>query len=509
MSQLDPALWRDMMAYLRERHAPICRQWFEELEPVALDQGLLQIQTATSVQQNYLQNKCLEPFTEAAQDVTGQLIAVRFVNELIPTPVRKKEAAPARSTSRPGVALPGRPEMASPPSSGGGTSVQEPPTEQVTFPAEPPIEPPLRPIPPRPADRPRGLAEFGPDQMILSPDYAFDTFITGPNNQLAYAASVAVANSPGTAYNPLFIHGGVGLGKTHLLQAICQKILLGQPDFQILYVSCDAFINQFIECVQSGQMHEFRHRYRHVDMLVIDDIHFLGNRERTQEEFFHTFNELYQLNRQIVLSSDAAPSEIPHLEERLVSRFQWGLVANVTKPSYETRLAILQAKARLRAVSIPDDVIALIASKIDSNARELEGAITTIQAHAQLRSRPIDLTLAREALGEPTAEPRSNRVTLDTIIDQVTAYYGIKLSDLQSRRRHKSVTEPRQVCMWLARRHTRFSLEEVGGYFGGRDHTTVMHSLKTVDQRKLTDGQFAAQVHQLDEMIRRSIQGDG
>jgi len=450
MTHLDSNQWHDMMAYLKDHHGTICRQWFEELEPVGMDSGLLQIQTATNVQQTYLQKRCLDPFIEAAQAVTGNLVGVEFTSE---PPAAKR---PAAGAARPaGNAAPG--------------------------------------------SMPQG---FDGDPMVLSPDYSFENFISGPNNRLAYAAAVAVAEQPGTAYNPLFIHGGVGLGKTHLLQAICQQILNQNPDHQILYVSCDAFMNQFIECVREGKMNEFRHRYRHVDMLVIDDIHFLANKDRSQEEFFHTFNELYQNNKQIVLSSDAAPSEIPQLEERLVSRFNWGLVTHVGAPCFETRIAILKAKARLRGMDIPEDVIEHIATRVDSNARELEGAVTTLQGHASLQNRKIDMELAREALGEQAA-PRANQVTLQHIIDAVTAFYNVKLSDLQSRRRHKSVTEPRQVCMWLARKHTRFSLEEIGGYFGGRDHTTVMHSIKTVDQRSDNDATYGSQVRQLHEQIGR------
>lgn len=450
MTRLDSTQWQDMMSYLKDHHGPICRQWFEELEPVGMDSGLLQIQTATNVQQTYLQKRCLDPFIEAAQAVTGNLVGVEFTSE---PPAAKR---PAAGTARPaGNAAPG--------------------------------------------SMPQG---FDGDPMVLSPDYSFDNFISGPNNRLAYAAAVAVAEQPGTAYNPLFIHGGVGLGKTHLLQAICQQILNANPDYRILYVSCDAFMNQFIECVREGKMNEFRHRYRHVDMLVIDDIHFLANKDRSQEEFFHTFNELYQNNKQIVLSSDAAPSEIPQLEERLVSRFNWGLVTHVGAPCFETRIAILKAKARLRGMDIPEDVIEHIATRVDSNARELEGAVTTLQGHASLQNRKIDMELAREALGEQAA-PRANQVTLQHIIDAVTTFYNVKLSDLQSRRRHKSVTEPRQVCMWLARKHTRFSLEEIGGYFGGRDHTTVMHSIKTVDQRSGNDAMYGSQVRQLHEQIGR------
>ncbi|MFW5682813.1 MAG: chromosomal replication initiator protein DnaA [Phycisphaeraceae bacterium] len=490
-----------MMTYLRRHHSGVCRQWFEELDAVELKGGLLRVQTATPIQQNYLQNKCRDQFNEAARSVTGHLVSVRFEHEhqlsdrrpdahaTRPPQPSRDAAVEARSSNR---HKPGP----------NGTELPEEPGEE---PAD--DTPHLKGVStPPPVGRP-GVSvsvtgdNLEEDQMILSPDYSFDNFITGPNNHLAYAAAVAVANQPGIAYNPLFIHGGVGLGKTHLLQAVCQKILTDQPETHILYVSCDAFMNQFIACVQSGQMNEFRHRYRYVDMLVIDDIHFLGSRERTQEEFFHTFNELFQQKKQIVLSSDAAPHEIPHLEDRLVSRFQWGLVAPVTQPHYETRVAILRAKSKLRGIDVPDDVLSLIASQIESNARELEGAITTLQAHAALTDATIDMALARRVLGEPAAQPRSNQYTLQRIIEIVTRFYGVKLSDLQSRRRHKSVTEPRQICMWLARRSTRFSLEEIGGYFGGRDHTTVMHSVKAVDERIATDPAVAEQVKSLDRQL--------
>ena len=472
--KLDPALWRDMMAYLRRRHSAICRQWFEDLEPVALDSGVLQVRTANAVQQQYLQRTCRDQFNEAAQHATGNLVAVQFVN------AGHGATEPAGAAGQNG-------DNGHRPASPAGNGHD----------------------PRGGAGRRDGRASIDDDQVVLSPDYSFDNFITGPNNQLAYAAAVAVANQPGTAYNPLFIHGGVGLGKTHLLQAICQKIVTEQPHLELLYVSCDSFMNQFLECVQSGQMNEFRHRYRHVDILVLDDIHFLGNRERSQEEFFHTFNELYQSAKQLVLSSDAPPHEIPHLEERLVSRFQWGLVANVTQPQYETRVAILRAKARLRDIEVPPDVIDYVAQKVDTNARELEGAFTTIQGHASLQDRAIDLALAREALGESTdLEPRANQITLQQIIDTVTGHYNVRLSDLQSRRRHKSVTEPRQICMYLARKRTRFSLEEIGGHFGGRDHTTVMHSIKTIEDRIDSDPAFADQVQHMDTSLNGHTPAD-
>jgi chromosomal replication initiator protein len=336
--------------------------------------------------------------------------------------------------------------------------------------------------------------------LVLNPDYNFENFVVGPCNRLPHAASVAVAGNLGKAYNPLFIHGGVGLGKTHLLQAVCQSVLDRAPQSRILYLSCDSFINQFIQAVQHGDMSQFRFRYRHVDVLVIDDIHFLRGHDRTQEEFFHTFNTLYQGNKQIILSADAPPSEIPELEERLVSRFNWGLVARIEKPCYETRVAILQKKARLRGMTIPDDVICYVASKVENNTRELEGAITRIQGMAMLQEGKIDMELARAALGE-TATPEQKRISIQQIIDAVTGYYNVRTSDLQSKKRHKSIAFPRQVCMYLARKNTRYSLEEIGGYFGGRDHTTVLHAVRTVDHDIKHDPEVAEQLLHIENQL--------
>jgi chromosomal replication initiator protein len=349
---------------------------------------------------------------------------------------------------------------------------------------------------------PRGgvFSGEGDQPLPLNPDYIFENFVTGPCNRLPHAASLAVSEQPGQAYNPLFIHGGVGLGKSHLLQAISQKVLERQSNARILYLSCDSFINQFINAVETGEMNGFRHRYRHVDMLVIDDIHFLAGRDRTQEEFFHTFNTLYQQHKQIILSADCPPGEIPELEERLVSRFNWGLVARIDKPCYETRVAIVQKKARMRGLTLPDDVVCYIAAKVENNTRELEGAVTKVQGMAMLQSGAIDLELAKAALGE-SMTPEQKRITIQNILDVVTKYYNVRLSDLQSKKRHKSIAFPRQVCMFLARRHTRYSLEEIGGYFGGRDHTTVLHAVRTVDGDVKSDREIAEQLSQIEGQL--------
>jgi chromosomal replication initiator protein len=428
---LEPRVWHQILAVVRSQHPGLHRAWFDEMTPRLLSNGVIQVTVATPAQLNLCQTQCQQPFTAAAQQITGRLLAVTFHCEKL---------------------------------------------------------------------QQGGVFNEGDQQVPLNPDYVFENFVTGPCNRLPHAASLAVADKPGQAYNPLFIHGGVGLGKTHLLQAVCQKLLEKAPGSRILYLSCDSFINQFINAVEHGDMNGFRYRYRNVDMLVIDDIHFLAGRDRTQEEFFHTFNTLYQNHKQIILSADAAPSEIPELEERLVSRFNWGLVARIEKPCYETRCAILKRKARIRQLEIPDDVICYIAGRVENNTRELEGAVTKLQGMSLINAGKIDIDLAKGALGESTT-PDQKRITIQQIFDVVTKYYNVRLSDLQSKRRHKSIAFPRQVCMYLARRHTRYSLEEIGGYFGGRDHTTVMHAVRSIDYDVKNDREVAKQLTTLETQL--------
>ena len=338
-------------------------------------------------------------------------------------------------------------------------------------------------------------------QLAINPDNTFENFVMGPGNRLAHAAAHAVAEEPGKRYNPLFIHGDVGLGKTHLLQAICIRIMSQHPGWVIEYVSCDEFTSQFMEAVQAGRMSDFRHEFRQVDMLVIDDVHFLAKRDRTQEEFFHTFNALYQTNRQIVLSSDAPPEDIPDLEDRLVSRFKWGLVTAVEAPDYETRIAIVQTKARLRGIGLGEGVAEHVAACIDANIRELEGAITNLQIRATVDRRPIDLALARETIAAPRRDEAPASATMQAVLDAAIGFYGVKLSDLQAKKKTRSIARPRQVVMYLARKHTRHSLEEIGGYLGGRDHSTVLHGAGKVAEIIAADPAFAAEVERLEARI--------
>jgi len=346
------------------------------------------------------------------------------------------------------------------------------------------------------------MSEVYTDGLTINPDNSFENFVQGPENRFALAAAKAVASGAGGQYNPLFLQAAVGLGKTHLLQAIVLGVKARRPDALVYCTSCEGFMSQFMDAVQAGVMAQFRTKFRHVDVLLIDDIHYLAKRERTQEEFFHTFNALHQAGKQIVLSSDAAPSEIPELEARLVSRFNCGLVAKLEPPTYETREQIVRAKAALRGVTIKEDVAAYVASVIDGNIRDLEGALTKLQVMADVDRREIDVALARQALGSADQIRPEPRVQMRGIIDLVTDYFGVTEADLVSKRRHRSVTQPRQLCMFLARHNTHFSLQEIGHQFGDRDHTTVMHAVRTIEDRCGLDAEFKQTVRLLEERLK-------
>ncbi len=338
--------------------------------------------------------------------------------------------------------------------------------------------------------------------VTLNPNYRFDNFVVGPCNRFAYAAAVGASESPGKSYNPFFLHGSVGLGKTHLLQSLCYSLLDRMPGVRILYLSCETFINHFISALENGDLHKFRTKYRNVDVLVVDDIHLLANKERTQEEFFHTFNTLYNANKQIVLSSDSPPKEIPTLQERLVSRFKWGLVTEIETPCYETRMAILKRKSRERGHELPEQVAQLLAEHIDSNIRELEGAVNRLISYAGLNNQEITPELVRRLLRDIFTQPKG-QPTMDDVLRVVTTHFQVKVTELQSRRRTKAIAFPRQVAMFLARSITRHSLEEVGGFFGGRDHTTVLYAVEQIDKQMRADERFRGAVQGMLAQLQR------
>jgi len=338
---------------------------------------------------------------------------------------------------------------------------------------------------------------------ILNPKYTFDTFVIGNSNRLAHAASVAVAESPAKAYNPLFIYGGVGLGKTHLMNAIGHYIIQQNPNLRVLYVSSEKFTNELINAIKDDKNEEFRYKYRNIDVLLIDDIQFIAGKERTQEEFFHTFNALYEVNSQIIVSSDKPPKEITTLEERLRSRFEWGLIADIQPPDLETRIAILRKKAHLENLIVSDEIINFIANSIASNIRELEGALNRVIAYSSLTEKEITIEMATEALKDILSANKSKDINSVSIIEVVSRYYDLKQDEFKSKKRNRDISFPRQIAMYLCRSLTDMSLPKIGDAFGGRDHTTVMHACDKIKK----DIENNSEIRRAVEELQRNILG--
>jgi chromosomal replication initiator protein len=448
----DQGLWSAVLGQIQSRlRKQQFDTWFRHVSPVSLSDATVELQVPNNFSRDWLSTHYKDIIMDSMAAVTGHRPEVLFV---LPDSVACDVAVAEVVESTPAHAAP---------------------------PAQP-----------------------SPDDDIeirLNNLYTFENFVVGPCNNLAHAAALGVAESPGYAYNPLFLHGSVGLGKTHLIQAIAHALLRKSPQPRLLYMSCENFMNQFIRAVQKGDLERFRYRYRHVDALLIDDIQFLAKGECTQQEFFYTFNTIYNAHKQIVITSDSPPKEIPRIEERLISRFKWGMVAKIDVPGFETRVAIVRKKAQLRHCVLPDDVAVYIAENIDTNIREIEGAIIRMLAVASLSGHPIDLAIARRALAE-SIERERKAISIEDIQNAIISHFHVKLSDLQSKKRSKSVALPRHICMYLARQLTSYSLEEIGGYFGGRDHSTVLHACERIEQRAKADPQQAATVQRLMEELR-------
>jgi chromosomal replication initiator protein len=347
-----------------------------------------------------------------------------------------------------------------------------------------------------------GTGEF--DGLLrLNGEYRSEAFVVGPCNRMAHAAAAAVANAPGQTYNPLLIHGESGVGKTHLVQAICHDLLDRSPAARAAYVSCELFTHDYIEAMQSDAVQMFHDRYRSADLLVIDDVQLLASRERSQEEFFHTFNSLHQEQRQVVLTADCHPDQIANIQDRLRSRLMWGLVARIDAPCLETRVAIVEKKAKAREIQLPHEVALFLAEGVRRGARELEGALVQLQHAAAADQLPITVELARRIVGDGTARP-TRQIRMEEIVDAVSERFGVKRSQVQGRGRSRSIARPRQVCMYLARRLSHRSLQEIGKYFGGRDHTTVLHAERQISEQAGGDAELHAILDELERDLLRA-----
>lgn len=438
------SLWRYLQEKFKESLSKVSYDtWIDSAVPVRLTETNIIIEVPSSLHKDYWQNNLATRVVEGIYEFTNKEISPIFMikNEEVPT------------------------------------------IEQ-----ERPIRPEKKPF----------------KQAQLNSKYTFDTFVIGKGNQMAHAAALVVAEEPGTIYNPLFFYGGVGLGKTHLMHAIGHQMIQLRPDAKVKYVSSETFANDFINSIQNRTQEQFRNEYRSVDLLLVDDIQFFADKEGTQEEFFHTFNALYDERKQIVLTSDRLPNEIPKLQERLVSRFAWGLSVDITPPDLETRIAILRNKANSERLEIPDDTLSYIAGQIDSNIRELEGALVRVQAFSAIQGRDITTSLAADALKSilPTDKPKA--LSIYAIQQTVSKFYQVTVEEIKGKKRTKGIVVPRQIAMYLSRELTDSSLPKIGQEFGGKDHTTVLHAYDKIQAAIKKDSTLNEEIKTLSEKLKNN-----
>jgi len=442
-------LWQNVLQLLQSRVSrPSFDTWLKSTKAAQLTESSLTICAPNNFAREWLENRYTRLIEAAVLECTGREIEIRIVTE------EERESAGAA----------------------------------------PPPQPPKRPVVP--------AEPVSVGGSMLNAKYTFETFVIGANNRFAHAASLAVAEAPAKAYNPLFLYGGVGLGKTHLMHAIGHYIAEHNPSARVLYISSEKFTNEFINAIRDNRGESFRNKYRNIDILLIDDIQFLAGKEQTQEEFFHTFNALHEERKQIVISSDRPPKEIPTLEERLRSRFEWGLITDIQPPDLETRIAILRKKAKAENLEIPNEAMMYIANQIDTNIRELEGALIRVVAYSSLINQDITVHLAAEALKDIIPSSRNRVITIQDIQQRVGEYYGMKTEDFKARKRTKNVAFPRQIAMYLSRELTDHSLPKIGEAFGGRDHTTVIHAHEKISSMLQTDQELYKILQAIREKIK-------
>lgn len=445
-------LWNKVLEEIEKKVSkPSFETWLKSTQAHSLENDVLTVIAPNVFARDWLENRYTHLLTEIIHNITGNIYQIRFItpqqeNTNIEQPAKPKNTAPKILNSKENV-----------------------------------------------------------QKTMLNEKYTFDTFVIGNGNRFAHAASLAVAEAPAKAYNPLFIYGGVGLGKTHLMHAIGHYVLEHNPNANVVYLSSEKFMNEFINSIRDNETVEFRNKYRNVDVLLIDDIQFLAGKEQTQEEFFHTFNSLHENSKQIVISSDRPPKEIPTLEDRLRSRFEWGLITDISPPDLETRIAILRKKAKAENLDIPNEVMVYIANQIDTNIRELEGALIRVVAYSSLVNRDMDVELAAEALKDIIPSSRPKMITIETIQKAVSEKFNIKMEDFASKKRTKSIAFPRQIAMYLSRELTDLSLPKIGEEFGGRDHTTVIHAYEKISDLMTRDSELRKTIEELTTQIKNNL----
>ncbi|MCY0881896.1 MAG: chromosomal replication initiator protein DnaA [Firmicutes bacterium] len=446
-------LWTDVLMHLQEElSTPSFEAWVKQMSPVALDDTRLEIAVPSDFTRQIIVSRYLEMIRSIVAKSLGRTLKVDITIAAAAPKNEEKKVEPAPNN---------------------------------------------KPDPHRVKEEPNAESN-----ARLNPRYVFEAFVVGSSNRFAHAACLAVAEMPARAYNPLFLYGGVGLGKTHLMHAIGHHVLNSVSGSHVLYVSSENFTNEMINAIRDDKMVQFRQRYRNIDVLLIDDIQFVAGKERTQEEFFHTFEALHGARKQIVISSDRPPKDIPTLEERLRSRFEWGLITDVQPPDLETRIAILDKKAQMEQLSVPQQVLQFIATRIDTNIRELEGALIRVMAYASISHQPLTEDLAMTALKDVMPDHRPKLITIRLIQEEVARYYDLRVDDLKAKKRTRALAYPRQVAMYIAREMTDASLPKIGEEFGGRDHTTVIHACEKIDQEKKENAQLAGALSTLMQRIK-------
>ena len=473
-SQLQ-AVWEQILNNMRDQLAASAFKWLDPVKPLSLTDSELVLGTQTGMAKDWITSHYLTILEDAVDAVLNR--SRKITMKVVESPAPKEESQ---------------------------TVVSVVPAQRAHKEPENPDQGNLF------SDTSASGSENGymhivaaGDGASLNPKYTFDTFVTGSSNRFAHAAAMAVAESPGKVYNPFFMYGGVGLGKTHLMHAIGNRVLHNHPEMRVLYVSSEQFTNEIIRSIQEGNAEKFRQKYRNIDVLLVDDIQFLSGKTSTQEEFFHTFNTLHDSQKQIILSSDRPPREVERLEDRLRSRFEWGLITDIQAPDLETRIAILKNKAQLDHFSVPNDVMVYIASRIDSNIRELEGALTRVVAYASLIKKPITTDLVAEALKDVFPNNKTKEITMEVIQEIVASYFKMKIEDMHAKKRTRSIAFPRQIAMYLCRELTDTSLPQIGNFFGGRDHTTVIHACDKINKEKDADMKLNAILNELIERIQK------